>query len=85
MHYKEKKAAKGTATVLLRLLDNGKYFPLLYVADASGNEIFRADLSETLDLNTIGEIQLSGKKVTIKPRKNAFTKDLQPISFAIKL
>lgn len=84
MRYKEKKSPRGTATVYLRLLDNGKYFPLLCVADALENEIFKADLPETLDLNTIGEIQLSTKKVTVKPRKNAFTKELQPISFDIR-
>ena len=53
--------------------------------DIDGNEIFSANLPETIDLNIIGEIQLSSKKVTVKPRKNAFTKGLEPISFEIKL
>ena len=42
-------------------------------------------LAETLDLNTIGEIQLSSKKATVKPRRNAFTKGLEPVSFEIHL
>ena len=83
MFFKEKKSAKATATIFLRLLDSGKYFPLLCVTDIDGNEILHTDLPETIDLNIIGEIQLSTKKVTIKPRKNAFTMDLKPISFEL--
>ena len=85
MYFKEKKSTRGTATVYLRLLDNGKYLPLLCITDLDGNEIFRTNLPETLDLNIIGEIQLSNKKVTVKPRKNAFTKGLEPISFKLQL
>jgi hypothetical protein len=48
-----------------------------------GHELLRKDLPETIDLNIIGEIQLSSKKVTIKPRKNTFTVDLKPITFAL--
>ena len=84
MHFKEKKSAKGIATIYLRLLENGKYFPLLCVTDLEGTEIFRTDLPETIDLGIIGEIRLSSKKVTINPRKNAFTKDLEPLSFELK-
>ena len=85
MCFKKKKIAKGTANVYLRLLDNGNYLPILCVTDSSENEVFRIDLPETIDLNIIGEIQLSSKKVTIKPRRNVFAKELQPISFEIKL
>lgn len=81
IYLKEKNSAKGIATIYLRLLNNGKYLPLLHVTDLNGNDIFCADLPETLDLNTIGDILLSSKRVTVKPRKNAFTKGLEPISF----
>ena len=74
MHFKEKKSAKGVASVYLRLLDNGKYCPLLCVTDKTGNEILRADLPETLDMSIVGEIQLSSKKVTVKPRKDFLLK-----------
>ena len=83
MFFKEKKSAKATATIFLRLLDSGKYFPLLRVTDLDGQHLMCKDLPETIDLNIIGEIQLSAKKVTIKPRKNAFTRDLKPISFEL--
>jgi hypothetical protein len=85
MRFKEKKFAKGVATIYLRLLNNGKYSPLVCVTDITGNEILRAELPETLDLNIIGEILLSSKKVTVKPRKNILAKELQPISFDIKM
>lgn len=87
MHFKEKKTAKGTATIYLRLLNNGHYLPLLSVTNTVGEEIFRADLPETINMITIGEIQLSSKKVAVKPRKNSFAeaKTLEPVSFEIKL
>ncbi len=85
MLFKEKKSAKGVAKIYLRFLDNGNYLPLLSVIDINGKEIFKADLPETIDLNIIGELNLSSKNVTVKPRKNAFSKHLQPISFNIKL
>lgn len=85
MFFKEKKTAKGTATVYLRLLDNAKYLPLLVVTREDGTEVLREDLPETSDLGNVGEIQLSSKKVTVKPRKNAFTGELTPVSFEISL
>lgn len=85
MRFKEKKSAKRTATIYLQLLDNGHYLPLLVVAKTDGTEVLRAYLPETRDLGNMGEIQLSSKKVAVKPRKNAFTKNLEPISFEIKL
>ena len=84
MHFKEKKSAKGIATIYLRLLDSGKYLPLLCVTDLEGKEIFRTDLPETIDLSIIGDIQLTSKKVTVKPRGNAFIKGLEPISFELR-
>ena len=83
MLLREKKSTKSNAKVYLRLLDSGKYLPLLCVTDLDGHELLRKDLPETIDLNIIGEIQLSSKKVTIKPRKNTFTVDLKPITFAL--
>ena len=77
---KQKKSAKYTATICLRLLDNGYYLPLLQVVDTNGNEVLCRDLPEVFDLGFLGEIQLNSKRITIKPRKNAFTKDLTPIT-----
>ena len=83
MLFKEKKTEKAKATIYLRLLDSGKYLPLLCVVDSDNNEILSEDLPETIDLNSLGEIQLSGKKVTVKPRKNALASALKPISFEL--
>ena len=83
MLFKEKKTEKAKATIYLQLLDSGKYLPLLCVVDSDNNEILSEDLPETIDLNSIGEIQLSGKKVTVKPRKNALASALKPISFEL--
>ena len=83
MCFKEKKTEKAKATIYLRLLDSGKYLPLLCVVDSDNNEILSEDLPETIDLNSLGEIQLSGKKVTVKPRKNALASALKPISFEL--
>ena len=82
--YKEKKASKNKAVIFLRYLDNGKTFPLLRVFDLDDNLILERDLPETNDLYSYGEIQLSSKKVTIKPRKNSYTENLEPMSFDIK-
>lgn len=81
MRFKEKKAAKTTAVVFLRFLDNARYLPLLCVYDAEGKEILRRDLPASIELLQIGEIALSSKKVTVKPRKSVFAKDLEPITF----
>ena len=83
MLFKEKKTEKVKAIIYLRLLDSGKYLPLLCVVDSDNNEILSEDLPETIDLNSLGEIQLSGKKVTVKPRKNALASTLKPISFEL--
>lgn len=81
MKFKEKTAAKRKATLYLRYLDNCRYLPLLRVSDMEDRILFETDLPEMLDLNCLGDIQLSSKKVTVKPRKNAYTKTTQPISF----
>lgn len=83
MHFKEKKSAKATAVIYLRYFDDARYHPLLCVYDLSGNEILRKSLPGMLDLNPIGEINLSSKRVTVKPRKNAFAKNLKPIIFEL--
>lgn len=85
MLFKEKKAEKGVAKIYLRLSDNGKYLPLLTVTSNDGEEIFKAELPQTANLNIIGELFLSSKKVTVKPRKNALSKHLKPISFDVEL
>ena len=38
---------------------------------------------ETATLDCFGEIQLSTKKVTVKPRKNCFAKNLEPITITL--
>jgi hypothetical protein len=81
MRFKEKRAAKTSAVIFLRCLDDGKYLPLLCVYDADGKEILRRDLPASSELLQIGEIALSSKKVTVKPRKSVFAKDLAPITF----
>ncbi|PWJ71130.1 hypothetical protein B0O40_0994 [Ruminococcaceae bacterium R-25] len=81
MVYKEKQASKNKAVIYLRYLDNGKYFPLLKVFDLDGSIMFERDLPETNDLYDYGEIRLSSKKVTIKPRKNSYTKNQEAMSF----
>jgi len=79
--HKEKKSAKAVARIYLRYLDSGMYWPLLRVCDLSGAEVFRADLPQMGDLLALGDIQLSSKKVTIKPRKSSFAADLKPLTY----
>lgn len=83
MKFKEKTASKNKAIIYLRYLDNSRYFPLLKVWDMDDNLLFETDLPETNSLDTYGEIQLSSKKVTIKPRKNAFLNKSEPLTFII--
>ncbi len=81
MFFKEKKSAKAKADIYLRFLDSARYCPLLCVYDLDGCEILRKDLPETIDLASVGEIQLSSKRVTVKPRKSVFAGGLIPITF----
>lgn len=41
--------------------------------------LFETDLPETVNLDYLGDIQVSNKKVTVKPRKNTYTKTTQPL------
>ena len=83
MKFKEKVATKNKAIIYLRYLDSGRYFPLLRVLDLEDNILLEEDLPETNSLDAFGTIQLSTKKVTIKPRKNMFADGNEPISFAL--
>lgn len=79
--HKEKKSAKAAARIYLRYLDNGMYWPLLRVYDANGAEIFCADLPQMRDLLALGDLQVSSKKVTIKPRKSSLTANMKPMVY----
>lgn len=83
MRFKEKKSAKSIATVYLRYLDNGMYQPLLRVENLDGQILLEKDLPQMRDLNLLGEMTLNAKRVTIKPRKNAYTQSAEPITFEI--
>lgn len=83
MKFKEKRSAKGSAVIYLRYLDSGKYRPLLRVNDASGELQLEADLPDMLTLDALGEIVLTTKRVTIRPRRNAYTEALNPIAFPL--
>lgn len=72
MKYKEKTSAKRRAVVYLRYLDRCIYYPLVHVYDMEDNLLFEKNLPETLTLESLGEIQVSTKRITIKSRKNAF-------------
>ena len=79
MAFKSKSTAKRKATVYLRFLDNCQYHPLLRVYDTEDNLLLERDLPKMTMLDDLGEIQLSAKKVTIKPRRNAYTAGRKPI------
>ena len=81
MKFKEKISAKRKAFLYLRFLDTCRFYPLLRVYDAEDRLLFEKDLPETVSLDALGEIQVSAKRVTIKPRKNAFTKQTNPLMF----
>lgn len=73
MKFKEKAIAKRKAVVFLRYLDTCRFYPLLRVYDLDEQILLEKDLPETLTLDYLGQIQVSTKRVAIKPRKNAFT------------
>ena len=81
MKFKEKITTKRKAVIFLRFLDSCKFYPLLRVYDAEDNLLFEKDLPEAVMLDYLGDIQVSAKRVTIKPRKNAFTKQSNPLVF----
>ena len=73
MKFKEKVSTKRRAVIFLRFLDTCRFSPLLRVYDTEENILFEKDLPQTVALDYLGEIQVSAKRVTIKPRKNAYT------------
>ena len=81
MKFKEKITTKRRAVIYLRFLDTCRFYPLLRVYDLEDELLFEKDLPETVTLDCLGEIQVSTKRVTIKPRKNAFTTKRNPIVF----
>ena len=81
MKFKEKVSTNRRAVIFLRYLDSCKFYPLLMVYDAEENLLLKKDLPETVMLDYIGDIQVSTKRVAIKPRKNAFTTQIAPLVF----
>ena len=83
VRYKEKQTATRRAVIFLRCADDGWFFPLLQVYGSEGVLLFETDLPKTIDLMSLGEIQVSAKRVTIKPRKNVVTemRGMKPIYF----
>jgi len=72
MKFKEKKSSKRKAVIFLRYLDDCIYYPLLRVYDMEEKILYEKDLPKTLMLDNLGEIQLSTKRIKVKPRKNVF-------------
>lgn len=81
MKFREKATKTRKAVIYLRFLDSCKYLPLLQVSDMEDHLLFETDLPQSLTLDFLGEIQLSARKVTIKPRKNAFAARMNPLVF----
>jgi hypothetical protein len=81
MKFKEKISTNRKAVIFLRYLDSCKFHPLLRVYDAEDNLLFEKDLPEAVMLDYLGDIQVSPKRVTIKPRKNAFSAQVAPLVF----
>lgn len=79
--YKTKENNNLKASVFLQYLDTGLYLPHLFVYNSEGKEILHKKLKLSNELMEIGEIQLSSKKVAIKPKKNSFTANLSSIVF----
>lgn len=84
MLYKSKQTFKRKADIYLQLLDNGMYCPNLFVYDEDGAELLHQKLPCTFDLMSLGEIQLSNKKVVVKPRKNSLASQLEPVEFELR-
>ena len=51
------------------------------VYDTEDNLIMEKNLPETVMLDYIGDVQVSAKRVTVKPRKNTFTTNIKPLVF----
>ena len=79
MKFKEKRTETRIATIYLRYLDTCLFSPLLQVRDAQGSVLLEKDLPAMPTLDALGSLSLSSHKVTIRPRKNAFTAHMPPI------
>lgn len=79
MKFKESRTETRIATIYLRYLDTCLFSPLLQVRDAQGSVLLEKDLPAMLTLDALGSLSLSSHKVTIRPRKNAFTAHMPPI------
>ena len=84
MLFKSKTTTNRKALVFLRFLNTAQYYPLLRVYDSDGALLFEKDLPKTNELNAYGEILLNKKSVTIKPRKNSFTKHIHSMTFVFE-
>lgn len=81
MKFKEKVNTKRKAVIFLRYLDTCSFYPLLRVYDTEDNLLLEKDLPKTLMLDYLGDIQISANRITIKPRKNAFTTQKNALIF----
>ncbi len=81
IRFKEKQTTRRRAQVLLRYRDTCRYWPLLRVYDAEGELLLEQELPEALTLDAYGDILLSSSKITIRPRRNAFTEDMEAMTF----
>ena len=81
MKFKEKVNTKRKAVIFLRYLDTCSFYPLLRVYDTEDNLLLEKDLPKTLTLDYLGDIQISANRITIKPRKNAFTTQKNALVF----
>ncbi len=79
MLFKVKSSKNIRAEIYLRFLNSLRYYPLIRVYDSGNKLLLEKNLPTTLTLDPFGEIVLSSKKVTIKPRKNAWSQNLEPI------
>lgn len=79
--YKAKGNKNLKASIFLQYLDTDLYLPHLFVHNSEGKEILHKKMKLSNELMEIGEIQISSKKVTIKPKKNSFTANLSSIVF----
>ena len=81
--YKTKQTGSMQAKIFLQYLNDGRYLPHLFVYNEAGTEILHRKLAGSTDLMSIGEIQMRKRKITIKPRKNSFTKKLTAVVFEL--
>ena len=81
MKFKEKITSQRKAIIYLRYLDTCKFYPLLRIYDTEEHLLFEKDLPEALTLDYIGDIQISTKKITIKPRKNVLNTEEKAMVF----